>query len=1050
MARIVAALLFFVAGCAAAQTRVLDDFDGADSWQIAHTDDVRAALSNVPGKFRGATRLQFDFAGVNGYATAKRQLPLDFPTNYEISFWIRGEAGVNNLQFKLVDASGENVWWINRPDFTFTREWQQIKFKKRQIQFAWGPTQDRALKHIASIEFVVSTGRDGGKGFVDFDQLEIRELPVTDATRPKPIVTASSEHRGTSAAMATDGDVKTTWTSDPRSGKEVHLDIDFGQPREFGGLIVNWAAGEGALDYDVQFSDDATAWRTVRSVANGTGLIDSLLLTESETRYVRLAMHRGKVGLYRIREILVEPIEFGATPNAFFSAVAKDAPRGQYPRGFTEQPYWTIVGVDGVGAPALISEDGAIEPAKGGFSIEPFLVVDGKPVTWADVTSTQRLVDDYLPMPAVAWKSGNVELTIDAFAEGKRESSTLFARYRVRNGGDKAQRLSLALAIRPFQVNPPAQFLNAPGGVSDIRDISEKDGTVAVNGKPSVLALTKPTWFIAMRYDDGSTIDRLQLDEKMSPVASVHDDTGFASGALIYSMTLAPHEEKEIDLAAPTTGAMPNIAARDAAAIQWLDRQRDAVAKRWHAKLDRVALNVPADAKYIVDALRTALAHTLISRDGPALHPGTRSYARAWIRDGAMIEDGLLSLGNTEAAREFVDWYAPRQFSNGKVPCCVDHRGADPVPENDSHGELIHAIAQLYRYDGDRVALQKKWPHIEAAIRYMDTLRASETGASNPAFKGMMPASISHEGYSAKPMHSYWDDFWALVGYNDALDMARALGRTSDVERVSKARDEFRADLLASIVATVKSHAIDYVPGCAELGDFDATSTTIAVAQAGLLGDLSSLIHGSYDRYWKDFEARASGEKTWKDYTPYEWRTVGTFARLGWRDRAQAAISFFFRSGARPLAWNQWAEVVGRDVREIRFIGDMPHIWVASDFIRSALDLFAYDRASDHALVIGVGLPRSWIDSKDGVSIAGLRTPYGSLGYNVRRDNDRVTLHIDKGIAPPGGFVFESPYESAQHTLVNGRAAEWTENALTIDQAPADVTFDLAPSPSIH
>ena len=200
-----------------------------------------------------------------------------------------------------------------------------------------------------------------------------------------------------------------------------------------------------------------------------------------------------------------------------------------------------------------------------------------------------------------------------------------------------------------------------------------------------------------------------------------------------------------------------------------------------------------------------------------------------------MIEDGLLSLGNIDAAREFVDWYAPHQFSNGKVPCCVDHRGADPVPENDSHGELIHAIAQLYRYGGDRAEVEKNWPHIDAAVAYMDELRASETGAANPAFKGMMPASISHEGYSSKPMHSYWDDLWALVGYNDAVDMAAALGRSEDAARIAKSRDEFRADLLASIASTVKAHAIDYMPGCAELGDFDATSATIAIAQAGEL-----------------------------------------------------------------------------------------------------------------------------------------------------------------------------------------------------------------------
>ena len=33
---------------------------------------------------------------------------------------------------------------------------------------------------------------------------------------------------------------------------------------------------------------------------------------------------------------------------------------------------------------------------------------------------------------------------------------------------------------------------------------------------------------------------------------------------------------------------------------------------------------------------------------------------------------------------------------------------------------------------------------------------------------GLVTESISHEGYSAKPVHSYWDDFWALRGLDDA------------------------------------------------------------------------------------------------------------------------------------------------------------------------------------------------------------------------------------------------------------------------------------------
>jgi len=122
---------------------------------------------------------------------------------------------------------------------------------------------------------------------------------------------------------------------------------------------------------------------------------------------------------------------------------------------------------------------------------------------------------------------------------------------------------------------------------------------------------------------------------------------------------------------------------------KWLEARRDEVAATWREKPDRVAISAPLprnDHRHIAHGTRDIL----ISRDGAALRPGTRSYARSWIRDGAMMSAALLRLGHEDAAREYLAWYAPYQFKNGKVPCCVDARGSDPVPENDSHGELIY------------------------------------------------------------------------------------------------------------------------------------------------------------------------------------------------------------------------------------------------------------------------------------------------------------------------------------------------------------------------
>jgi hypothetical protein len=454
---------------------------------------------------------------------------------------------------------------------------------------------------------------------------------------------------------------------------------------------------------------------------------------------------------------------------------------------------------------------------------------------------------------------------------------------------------------------------------------------------------------------------------------------------------------------------------------------------------------VPPQGQRVVDTLRTALAHMLISRTGPRLQPGTRSYARAWIRDGAMISEGLLRLGREDVAEEFLRWYAPYQFGSGKVPCCVDDRGSDPVPENDSQGELIYAVAELYRYTGKRELLESMWPHVAGAVKYMDELRLSErteaNRATNPAFHGLMPASISHEGYSAKPMHSYWDDFWALRGYKDAVDIARWLEKADEAQRFAASRDQFRDDLHASIAIATRQKGIDYIPGSAELGDFDATSTTIALAPGGEQGRLpEALLRNTFERYWTQFVERRDGARAWKDYTPYELRTVGSFVRLGWRDRARQALDFFF-ADQQPRGWNQWAEVVSHTPRKPFFLGDLPHAWVESDYVRSALDLFAYTR--DDTLVLTAGIPSSWF-AGEGVMVDGLRTPFGRLGYVAKRSAGQLRLSIAAGASPPGGFVLPWPGEGAPGAAsIDGRPAQWQDGELRISTAPAIVEIEM-------
>ena len=83
-----------------------------------------------------------------------------------------------------------------------------------------------------------------------------------------------------------------------------------------------------------------------------------------------------------------------------------------------------------------------------------------------------------------------------------------------------------------------------------------------------------------------------------------------------------------------------------------------------------------------------------------------------------------MKLGITEEPKKYLEWYSGFQYENGAVPCVVDARGPDPVPEHDSHGQLIFACMEYFRFTGDTAFLRARWNTITAAIGFIQSLRA--------------------------------------------------------------------------------------------------------------------------------------------------------------------------------------------------------------------------------------------------------------------------------------------------------------------------------------
>ena len=1099
----------------AANTIVLDNFDSVTQWTTTPAEGVEISVHPDPsGLHGGAMRIDFDFHGHGGYGVIHRPLNLTLPPNYEFSFAIKGDAPTNTLEFKLIDSTGDDVWWSNNPNFVFPKDWKTFTRKKRQISFAWGPTTDKELRRVAAVEIAITAG-SGGKGSVWLDDFVLTPLEPATSYTLTPAITASTQTPGYEPFRTIDTSLTTAWRSAPRvggvSGASVDtVKIDFQKRREFGGMVIAWEPGRRATSYDVQASKDGQSWETLysfnrtalspgrdagrgtrdagsssQSIVSSPLFKDYLFLPESDARYVRIILKsaEGATG-YGIRDISVKPLDWAATANDLYFALARDAPRGSYPRYLSnEQSYWTVVGVDRDSAEALINEEGMVEVGRGEFSIEPFLYLDGKLLTWNDVKTSVASNAEALPLPQIVWSANDLDLIINAFAAGPADSSVLYVRYRIANNSRKYKKPTLYLAIRPLQVNPPWQFLNLAGGVARVDSISLNGAAVRVTGNKFVRSLASASGFGAVSFDDGNIVDWLRAGKLPSRVA-LTDPTGHASAAFAYQLELGPRATSSpIDLAVPLHGGDLNLgqlmaAARPAgsgmrdagravagsgtrdagsgltllpgqgerAVSAWLDQ----VSGEWRNKLGPVSITLPQSAARYTQTLRTQLADILINRDGPAIQPGSRSYSRSWIRDGSLTSTALLRLGHDQDVKDFMEWFAQYQYDNGKVPCCVDEHGATPVPENDSHGEFIYLVAEYYRHTGDKAELEKMWPHVVKAVAYMDSLRHDRmteqyTAAANRAFYGLLPQSISHEGYSAKPVHSYWDDFFALRGFKDAAFIAKELGKP-EANDYAQIRNSFRANLFESIRQVVITRRIDYIPGSVELADFDPTSTTIAVTPVGEAGRLPGpLLNRTFDKYFQEARQRALGIKQWDAYTPYELRNVGVEVQLGQRARAHELLDFFFQ-GQRPAEWHQWAEVVYRDPKTPKFIGDMPHTWVGSDYIRSFLDMLAYERESDSSLVIGAGVRDEWVTQDPGIKVSNLSTEYGPLNFDMRAIGRVVTINLRTGVRmPPGGIVIYSPLDQPiLSAAVDGMLAPVKGQEVRVRKVPSIVTIRYA------
>ena len=808
-----------------------------------------------------------------------------------------------------------------------------------------------------------------------------------------PIITVSSNKR--KANNVFDGDLDTRWTSEKKSGDVI---IDFRENRGLGGIIIHYKDGSLIEKRNILISDDKTEWESVFSSKKKGKNTDRIYLDVMSTRYIKISASCKNQSL-SIKDITIKGIDEKITNKKVYEIAALQSPKGFYPLWINnKQEYWTAVGVIDDNIESLVSENGVVEPWHYSYTFAPIIRVGNKIFTYEDVKTIQSLEDDYLPLPSVVWKSKKFDLVIDVFAGDKSKKSSTYLKYSIINKSSETFKGEFYLLIRPFQLNPPWMH----GGTAYIKSINynyKKTGMMEINNKEALFIPQSPDQYGTSEYKNligyGDIIDDIYGGTFSGDNKNFEDETGYGSAALKYNLVIKPGATKSLYFIAPLHDKKNEIDKdlNKSNISEHFNKKREITKKIWEDKLDNIKIELPD--KEFSNTLKSNVAYILINDDTLRLQPGSRNYESSWIRGGTATSTALLSMGYNKEVKGYLNWITEFIKSDGWVPFIINNQDEIVTHgwnEYDSQGQYIHSILQYYLFTKDKEFLSDKKQKIIDNVNFIQALRMERKKDEYRAFEvrhfyGILPESASHEGYKDVPCHSYWDDFWALRGINDAAQIFKILNDSSHAGLANNIKKDFEKCLYGSLDMVMEKRGIKYVPGSADLGDFDPASTAIAIWPCNEMNNLPKKSKlETFNKYWDEFKKRSNDD--WVGgFSSHELRIANAFILLNQRNKLYKMISKFFE-WKHPRAWNHWAETITSDYRMPQYVGDMPHAWIGAEYINVIRNMLILE--DGNKLYLGKGIPYEWVAEGKNIVIKDMPTYFGKISYSTTSNKNTI------------------------------------------------------------
>lgn len=642
----------------------------------------------------------------------------------------------------------------------------------------------------------------------------------------------------------------------------------------------------------------------------------------------------------------------------------------------------------------------------------------------------------YLPIIHYVWKQDGIAYQFTMFAatlDGTPDGTLVdFVRVTMRNENSQPTRAEFAAGMR-YQA--PSNTGTGTGDDRFVRPVEAKrlgdyrqpgvefdpnweyrfDGTAFLRGGKVMYLFPadadEKSFTLEQRYNNVPNLTPRSLQVlKTTP-----------TGIVRYSRMLAPGQESSLNFKMPVIPVEPGDALKDLRGADF-DKYKAQMVWAWEAILHH-GMKVTLPEEKVVDTFRANLIYDLIARDridGNYIQTVNKlHYHSFYLRDSSDIVHSYDVTGYPEIARQVLDFFARWQTPDGNF--------ISQKEQYDGWGETLWAYGQHYRMTHDRAFAEKVFPSMVRAVAWLKQARQNDP-------LHLMPASNVLDNEYV-PGHLTGYNFLALDGLENAILMAKALGKTEAAEDFQREYDDYRATFLKKL-DEVTAATGGYIPPAldGQKGGQDWGNLLGTYPEHVLAPDdprITATLKTTQAKYQEGIMTYGDGR--WL----HHYLTIKNTLTEVIRGDQQEAVRELYALLMHTSSTQAGFEYAIRPWGDRDFRGNLsPHGWFAAEY-RTLLRNMLVREDGDELHLMSVLSPE-WIGAGKKIAVADVPTEFGAVSYELEEPDDATAvlrIHPTWRDAPKELVIHLPWFMKVSDVTVDGRAASTTESAVAV---PAD------------